>query len=143
VSTPVTATDRPTAARPIPTATVGSLLLAGSAATVAAAVATALVAAGGQAVGISLNVSGAPIPVPGFAVLTAIFSVLGLVIATALRRFARRPRTTWIRTTVALTVLSFVPDLLADATVATKVLLMLTHVVAAAIVITVVARRLS
>ncbi len=60
----------------------------------------------------------------------------------ALRRFARRPRTAWLRTTVALTVLSFVPDVLADAAVATKVLLMLTHVVAAAIVIPAVARRL-
>jgi hypothetical protein len=39
-------------------------------------------------------------------------------------------------------VLSFVPDVLADAGVATKILLMLTHVVAAAIVIPAVARRL-
>jgi hypothetical protein len=138
-------TTVPTTAAPAPAAApiVGSLLLAGSAATVAAAVATALVAAAGEAVGISTAVSGAPIPPSGFAVLTVIFSVLGLGIAAALRRFARRPRTAWIRTTVALTVLSFVPDLLADATVATKVFLMLTHVVAAAIVIPAVARRLS
>jgi hypothetical protein len=134
-ATPTTAT---TNAPPV-----GALLLAGSAATVAAAVATSAVAAAGQAVGISTAVAGAPIPVSGFAVLTAIFSVLGLVIATALRRFARRPRTAWIRTTVVLTVLSFVPDVLADATLATKALLILTHVVAAAIVIPVVARRLS
>jgi hypothetical protein len=72
-----------------------------------------------------------------------IFSVLGLVIAASLRRFARWPRTVWLRTTVALTVLSFVPDVLADAAVATKILLMLTHVAAAAIVIPAVARRLS
>jgi hypothetical protein len=122
---------------------VGALLLAGSAATVAAAVATSAVAAAGQAVGVSTAVAGAPIPVSGFAVLTAIFSVLGLVIATALRRFARHPRTTWIRTTVVLTVLSFVPDVLADAGIATKALLILTHVVAAAIVIPAVARRLA
>lgn len=37
--------------------------------------------------------------------------------------------------------LSFVPDVLADATATTKVLLMLTRVVAAAIVILAVARR--
>jgi Family of unknown function (DUF6069) len=138
VSTTVPATFTPAAAP-----TIGSLLLAGSAATVAAAVATAVVAAGGEAVGISTAVSGTPIPASGFAVLTVIFSVLGLVIAAALRRFARRPRTAWLRTTVALTVLSFVPDVLADAAVATKILLMLTHVVAAAIVIPAVARRLS
>jgi Family of unknown function (DUF6069) len=122
---------------------VGSMLLAGAAATVAAAVATSAVAAAGQAVGVSTAIAGAPIPVSGFAVLTAIFSVLGLVIATALRRFARHPRTTWIRTTVVLTVLSFVPDVIADAGIATKALLILTHVVAAAIVIPAVARRLA
>lgn len=121
----------------------GSLLRTGAAATGIAAVATAVVAAAGQAVGIGTAVSGTPIPATGFAVLTVVFSVLGLVIATALRRFAHRPRTAWIRTTVALTVLSLVPDVLADATLGTKVLLMLTHVVAAAIVIPAVARRLS
>jgi hypothetical protein len=97
----------------------------------------------GHAVGIGTEVSGAPIPVPGFAFLTVVFSVVGLIIATALRRFARRPRTAWIRTTVVLTVLSLVPDVLADATLTTKLLLMLTHVVAAAIVIPAVARRLA
>lgn len=132
-----------TTSTPAATPTVGSLLLAGSAATVTAAVATALAAAAGEAVGIRTAVSGTPIPASGFAVMTAIFSVLGLVIAVALRRFARRPRTAWLRITVALTVLSFVPDVLADAAVATKILLMLTHVVAAAIVIPAVARRLA
>lgn len=134
-------TTAPAYAPAVPT--VGSLLGAGSVATVAAAAATALVAATGSAVGISLDVSGAPIPASGFAVLTVIFSLVGLVIATALRRFARRPRIAWSRTSVALTVLSLVPDVLADAAVPTKVLLMLTHVVAAAIVIPAVARRLS
>ena len=123
--------------------TVGSLLTAGAIATVVAAIATALVATAGQAVGISLAMSGVPIPPSGFAVLTVIFSAVGLVIALVLRRFARRPRTAWVRTTVALTLLSFVPDLLADAAVATKALLMLAHVVAAAIVIPAVARRLA
>jgi Family of unknown function (DUF6069) len=122
--------------------TTGSLLRGGAAATVVAAVATAAVAATGQAVGISLDIAGEPIPVAGFATLTVMFSVIGLLIAVGLRRFARRPRTTWIRTTVALTALSLVPDLLADAAPTTKALLMVTHLVAAAIVIPAVARRL-
>ena len=122
---------------------IGRLLGAGLLATVAASVATSAVAAAGSAAGISLNVSGAPIPVAGFATLTAIFSVVGLVLATVLARFAKRPRTAFVRTTVVLTALSFVPDVLADATSGTKVLLMLTHVVAAAIVIPAVARRLA
>jgi uncharacterized membrane protein len=122
--------------------TIGSLLRDGAVATVVAAGATAAVAAAGQAAGFSIDVAGAPIPVSGFATLTVIFSVIGLLIAVGLRRFARHPRTTWIRTTVALTVLSLVPDLLADAATSTKVLLMVTHLVAAAIVIPAVARRL-
>ena len=137
-----------TATRPAPTTStavpgLGSVLLTGAAATVAASVATVAVAAAGQAVGIGTAVSGATIPASGFGVLTAFFSVVGLVIATVLRRFARRPRAAWFRTTVTLTVLSFVPDVLADATTATKLLLMLTHVVAAAIVVPAVARRLA
>jgi peptidoglycan/LPS O-acetylase OafA/YrhL len=74
--------------------------------------------------------------------LTAVFSLVGLVLAAVLSRVARRPRTIFIRSTVVLTVLSFVPDVIADATPATKMLLMLTHLVAAAIVIPAVARRL-
>ena len=122
--------------------TVGSLLRDGAVATVVAAVATAAVATGGRAAGLSIDVAGAAIPASGFATLTVIFSAIGLLIALGLRRFARHPRTTWIRTTVALTVLSLVPDLLADAATSTKVLLMATHLVAAAIVIPAVARRL-
>lgn len=124
----------------VPTA--GSLLRGGAAATVLAAVATAAVAAVGQAVGISLDLAGAPIPASGFATLTVMFSVIGLFIAVGLRRFARHPRITWIRTTVALAVLSLVPDVLVDAATTTKVLLMVTHLVAAAIVIPTLARRL-
>ena len=95
-----------------------------------------------SAAGISLDVAGAPIPVSGFATLTAIFSLIGLVLAGVLFRVARRPRRTFVRTTVVLTVLSLVPDVIVDATSATKALLMLTHLVAAAIVIPAVARRL-
>lgn len=122
--------------------TAGSLLRHGAGATVVAAVATSAVAAAGQVVGISLDIAGAPIPVAGFANLTAIFSVIGLLIALGLRRFARHPRTMWIRTTVALTALSLVPDVLVDAATSTRLLLMATHLVAAAIVIPAVARRL-
>ena len=44
---------------------------------------------------------------------------------------------------VVLTVLSLVPDVIVDAAPATKALLMLTHLVAAAIVVPAVARRLA
>src|SRR4030088_2195929 len=119
------------------------LITGGLTAVAVAAAATATVAAAGEFAGISLVVGGAPIPVFGFAVLTAIFSVVGLVLALVLARSARRARTAFVRTTVVLTALSLVPDVLADASAATKVVLMLAHVVAATIVIPTIARRLS
>ncbi|MBD2900694.1 hypothetical protein amrb99_97030 [Actinomadura sp. RB99] len=57
-----------------------SLIARGLTAAAVAAVATAASAAAGKAAGISLVVGGAPIPVAGFATLTVIFSVLGLVL---------------------------------------------------------------
>jgi hypothetical protein len=126
-----------------PATSTRSLLATGVGATALACVATPLVAAAGHAAGISLDIGGAPIPVPGFATLTAFFSVIGLVIAVLLARFARHPRRTWIRTTVVLTALSLVPDVIVDAAPATQALLMLTHLVAAAIVVPAVARRLA
>lgn len=123
--------------------TTGSLAGTGVVAAALASGATTIVAASGSAAGASLDVGGAPIPVSGFAVLTAFFSLVGVVLAVVMSRKARRPRSTFVRTTVALTVLSFVPDLAVDAAPATKALLMLTHVVAAAIVIPAVARRLT
>jgi hypothetical protein len=125
------------------TTTTVSLLASGVLATAAASAATPVVAMAGRALGISLDVEGAPIPVLGFATMTALFSVVGLILAVVLARVARRPRRTWVRTSVALTVLSFAPDLIFGAAMSTRVLLMLTHVVAAAIVIPAVARRLS
>jgi Family of unknown function (DUF6069) len=121
----------------------GSLLTAGVAAAALASGATPIVAAAGRAAGIGLDVGGAPIPVQGFAVLTAVFSLFGVVLAAVLSRTARRPRRTFVRTTVVLTVLSLVPDVIVDAAPATKALLMMTHLVAAAIVVPVVARRLA
>ncbi|GLY80537.1 DUF6069 family protein [Actinoallomurus iriomotensis] len=120
-----------------------SLIAGGLTTTALAAVATSAIAAAGKAAGISLAVGGAPIPVPGFATLTVIFSVVGLVLALVLARTARRPRTMFVRTTLVLTALSLVPDVLADASAATKALLMLTHLAAAAIVIPAIARRLA
>jgi hypothetical protein len=121
----------------------GALARTGVAATAVASAATMTVAAAGHAAGISLQVAGAPIPVTGFGTLTAVFSLVGVVLAIVLRRTARNPQRTFIRTTAVLTGLSLVPDVIVDAAPATKALLMLTHLVAAAIVIPAVARRLA
>lgn len=119
-----------------------ALIGTGIAAAAAACAATMTVAATGRAAGLSLNVGGAPIPLSGFGVLTAVCSIIGLALAAVLARTVRAPRRAFVRTTVVLTVLSLVPDVLADAAVGTKALLMLTHLIAAAIVIPAVARRL-
>jgi hypothetical protein len=137
----MTATYATTAPRV--TTPIGSLLTGGIVATVMASAATPVVAAAGRVLGISLDVEGAPVPILGFATMTALFSLIGLVLAVVLAKVARRPRRTWIRTTVVLTVLSFAPDVSFGAALSTRVLLILTHVVAAAIVIPAVARRLS
>ncbi|WP_433133305.1 DUF6069 family protein [Micromonospora sp. CA-240977] len=128
---------------PAATSTFGALIRTGLVATVAASAATMAVATVGGAAGVSLDVADAPIPVTGFGVLTFAFSLVGVLLAALLSRFARHPRRTFVRTTVALTVLSLVPDVIVEAGVATRVLLMLTHLVAAAIVIPAVARRLA
>lgn len=138
-----TATPTKTTTATTPAASTTSLIGRGLAAACVAGAATAAVAATGELAGISLAVGGAPIPVFGFTVLTVVFSVVGLVLAVVLAHTVRRPRTAFVRTTVVLTLLSLVPDVLADAATSTKVLLMLTHVVAAGIVIPAVARRLS
>ncbi|WP_020580057.1 DUF6069 family protein [Actinopolymorpha alba] len=120
-----------------------ALTMTGVAATTIASAATMTVAAAGHAVGISLDMGGAPIPITGFGVLTAGFSLLGLVLAVALARWARHPQRTFVRTTVVLTALSLVPDAIAPADSTTKALLMLTHLVAAVIVVPAIARRLA
>ena len=125
------------------TAPAKSLIAGGLTAIAVAAAATTAVAAAGEFAGISLAVGGAPIPVLGFTTLTAVFSLVGLVLALLLARFARRPRIAFVRTTLVLTALSLVPDVLADAAATTKLLLMLAHLIAAAIVIPAIARRLS
>lgn len=89
-----------------------------------------------------------PIPASGFAMLTAVFSLVGVILAAVLARTARRPRSTFVITTVTLLVLSIVPDFVAipglspDFGTVTSITLAALHVVAAAIVIPVVARRL-
>lgn len=125
------------------TAPAKPLVVGGLAATAVAAAATETVAAAGEFAGIEPTVGGALIPVFGFAVLTVLFSLVGLGLALILARSVRRPRAAFVRITIVLTALSFVPDVLADASVATKALLMLAHLVAAAIVIPAIARRLS
>lgn len=114
----------------------------GLAAGAVAAVATSLTAAVATAAGQDLEVAGEAIPASGFAVLTLVGAVLGIGIAKLTQR-TRRPRTVFVTTTGVLTALSIIPDVVADATWATRLLLAATHLIAAAIVIPAIARRLA
>jgi hypothetical protein len=113
-------------------------LLAGA----GAAIATSAYAAVVHAAGVSFEIKGEAIPVLGFAQLTFVGAIVGTVLAVVINRKAQHPARTFVRTTVALTVLSFVPDVLADASTSTRIALVLSHVVAAAIVIPALASRL-
>jgi hypothetical protein len=84
----------------------------GVAAAVAASVTTTAIAAVASAAGVSFaDSTGASIPLAGFAQLTLVFSLIGVGLAAVLARKASRPRSTFVRTTVALTAVSLVPDL--------------------------------
>jgi peptidoglycan/LPS O-acetylase OafA/YrhL len=126
---------------PSPTARTSakSLSKTGLVAGAAASLATTLVAA----VAGPLEIAGEAIPTVGFAQMTMLGSVIGTVLAVVLARRARRPQRTFVVTTVALTALSILPDVLADATSSTRFVLALTHVIAAAIVIPALAHKLS
>ena len=116
----------------------------GLAAAVVAAVATTVLAATASAAGVSFaDSTGASIPIAGFAQLTLVFSMIGVGIAAVMARRARRPRVTFVRTAVALTALSFVPDLTFGFDAVSAATLITLHTVAAAIVVPVLAGRLA
>jgi hypothetical protein len=88
--------------------------VAGALATLVAMVATACVAALAHAAEVDLEVpdGGESIPVPGIAVVTGVFSVVGVVIALALLRWSARPAERFVQATVTLTAISLAPPLL-------------------------------
>ncbi|WP_262285436.1 DUF6069 family protein [Micromonospora sp. MA102] len=116
----------------------------------AAATATELYGLAARAVGVPMeagNIGASvsrPITIGMFAMGTAVAVFWGTILAVLLARHGRRPARTYLRTTIALTVLSLAGPFLAGATAtSTKVMLALAHIFAAAIVIPAVTRRLS
>lgn len=90
-----------------------------------------------RAVGVPLEVGGEPIPLLGFAQMVLLGAVIGIVMARRMRR------TSFIRATVVLTALSCVPSVALGTGAGSKLALVATHVLAAAIVVPSFARRLS
>lgn len=115
----------------------------GARAGVVAAVAVSTVAAVALAAGVPLEVEGEAIPVAAFVQMTLIGTALGVLLAKALQRWSARPSQVFVAATVALTAVSMVPDFTtAGITTASRLVLAVTHVVAAAVVIPAIARRL-
>jgi hypothetical protein len=132
----MTASTIITSDQPARTTSAGPTWRTGAAAGLVAAAATTAVAAATGALGVSFeSAPGEAIPLLGFGQLTLFFTVIGVVIARVLGRRARQPRATFIRTTVALTALSLVPDVALNFDLASKLALIATHLLAAAIVI--------
>jgi hypothetical protein len=109
----------------------------------AGAAVTATVAAAVHAAGVSLAVDGQMIPVAGFAQMTFLGAVIGGVIAAFLRRRSAAPRRRFLQATVVLTALSCVPSIALPPDVATRLALVLTHLIAATIIVPVLARHLA
>jgi Family of unknown function (DUF6069) len=142
-----TVTTRPSpAAVPDPSTRTGNgrrLWTTGAVAGVAAAAVTTAFAAALDAVGVSFEIKGEAIPLVGFGQMVLVATIIGTALAVVLARKASHPRRTFVVTTVALTALTFVPDITANAPGGTRLALALSHVVAAAIVIPALASKLS
>ena len=120
-----------------------ALLKAGSAARAAATAVTTTVAAAAHAAGVSFaDRTGESIPVFAFAQLTFIGALLGVALAAGVQRRASQPRRTFTRVAWTLAAVSCVAPTLIGLGAASVAVLVVEHLLAAAIVIPRVANRL-
>ncbi len=134
-STTATSTARPSIRR--------SLIRATAIATLLAAAATELLVALVKAAGADVAIQGKPLGFGGCAIALLMCMVPAAGLIAGVCRWAASPARAWVRITVPLTVVSFVPDLaVASTSTGSRLTLMAAHVVAAAIVIPLVARKL-
>jgi hypothetical protein len=124
--------------------------LVGIAAMLAGAVVTEAFALVTRAAGVPMEAASpgdsaaVEIPIGGFAGGVLFWSLAGIVLAVALARWAKRPARTFTVITVVLTALSLAGPAAAPHTaVSTQIVLALSHLVAAAVIIPVLARRLA
>jgi hypothetical protein len=114
------------------------LVRSGALAGAIAAVCTTVVAATASAAGVSLDVDGKAIPIPAFAWWTIVGAAVGVVLARLLRERRR-----FVVVTTLATGLSLIPPIAAPDDTATKAVLVGTHLLAAAIIIPTLSRRLA
>ena len=108
-----------------------------------AAVVTTAVAAAVHAAGVSFEIDGEMIPLLAFAQMVFLGAVIGGLLAGLFDKHSAHPRRRFLQVTAALTVLSCVPSVALPPAAATKLGLVFAHLVAAAIVVPVLARRLA
>jgi hypothetical protein len=82
------------------------------------------------------------IPLSGYGSLILVSTLVGLLLATAFDRWARRPRPAFVITALVLTAVSFAFPATTTATTATKVMLGITHLIPAALIIPAIAAHL-
>jgi hypothetical protein len=106
------------------------LLVAGGLAGAVASLLTVAVAAAAQAADVSLEIAGKAVPLSAFPFWTMIGAAAGVILAATLRHRRR-----FIRTTLAATGLSLVPPIFGADDAPTALVLVATHLIAAAIII--------
>ena len=118
--------------------------VAGLVASVVVIAAVAIAEAAGVPMEVAENSTERPehIPLLGYGTVILGSTLVGLLVATASARWARRPRLAFIITTLVLTAASFAFPAMSTATTATTVVLEITHVIAAALIITAIAAHL-
>ena len=114
------------------------LLQVGALAGAIAAVCTTVGAAIARAADVSLEINAKPIPIPAFAWWTLIGAAVGVVLARLLRERRR-----FVAVTTVAAGLSLVPAIAAPDDTATKAVLVGAHILAAAIIIPTLSRRLT
>jgi hypothetical protein len=137
----MTATTTSTTAIPTSTRRSHPLVRATVLSGLVAAVATTTMAVVADAAGVPLAIDGEQIPFLGFAQMSLLGAVIGGLIVAALNRWSSCPRQRFELVAVALTLLSCVPSVALPPDSGTKLTLVATHLVAAAIVVPVLARR--
>jgi peptidoglycan/LPS O-acetylase OafA/YrhL len=110
---------------------------------IGAAAANLAIVAVAERLDVAFEIKGEKIPRYAFGQVTLFAAIIGIAMAAVFARRARRPRHAFVVTTVVLTALSMVPPAIVDAAVATKLMLGVTHAVAAAIIIPALASRLA
>jgi hypothetical protein len=123
--------------------TSGRFARAGLVAGVCAAVANLAVVGIAHASDVSFEVKGEAIPLVAFPQMTLLAAVIGVGLAAVLVRRARRPRSVFLTVTIALSTLSLLPPVLVHTDTATRLVLELTHLIAAFVIIPAIASRLA